>query len=115
MDAPEPIADDELLYRRMSVAANPQLYDPATRQLSLKAFEPSKDRDITGLSLFRARYKSLEEAAAGQPGKSYFVAVLKAGDLKDAGIEVQPQPHVQGGYDTSHVELTQLTAANYRD
>ena len=114
MDAPEAVADDELLYRRISVAANPQLYDPTTGSLSDKAFGPHKSSDQTGLSLFRARYKTIEEAAKGQPGRTYYVAVLKAGDLREAGIAVEPRPHVPDGYDISHVELPQLNSANYR-
>jgi hypothetical protein len=111
-DGIEPIADDELLYRRVPAAAQPQRYDPIRRQLSDQAFAPHKLYDSTGLSVSRAKYKQLEEAAKGQPGKSYYVAVVRAGDLRQHGIEVEARPHPD---DPGHAELPQLNAGNYKD
>lgn len=104
----EPIADDELLYRRIPAATG--WYDPATKALKPDAFDPHKN-DLTGLSVFRAKYKSVEQAARGL-GKSYYVAVLRAGDLRQAGIRVIPQPNVPDGYDLSHAELPDLNSGN---
>jgi len=56
----EPIADDELLYRRVPAAAQPQRFNPATRELSDQAFAPHKTEDATGLSVSRAKIKSIE-------------------------------------------------------
>lgn len=99
----EPVADEELLFRRV-----PGLWYQAS-DLSLEAFHPHKDRDKTGLSLVRAKYKTIEEASVGRSGKSYFVAVFRAGDLVRNGIHVAPAP-LPG--DPGHVELPQMNASN---
>ncbi len=60
-DGSEAIADHELLYRRIPAASgffDPQV-DPNPSPL---AFRPTQ-QDTTGLSLSRAKYKSLEEDA----------------------------------------------------
>lgn len=112
----DPLADAELLYRRVSASAVPRQYDPATGILSDQAFAPHKKMDVTGLSVSRAKFKSLEEAAQGRSGESYFVAVLRAGDLRQRGIEVVPRPELPDGqYDSAHAELPDLNAANRKD
>ena len=110
----EPITDDELLYRRIPASANPAWYDPVRNELNDQAFAPSK-RDATGLSVWRAKYKSLEDAAEGSPGKSYYVAVLRASDLQQAGIAIDPRPDLPDGFDPAHAELTQLKSATRMD
>jgi hypothetical protein len=106
----EPIEDDELLYRR--VPASTGWYDAAKGVLSPQAFAPHKTRDSTGLSVSRAKYKSAEGAGQGQSGKSYFVAVLRAGDLRQRGINVVPRPALPDGQiDPSHAELPDLNSA----
>lgn len=100
----EPVEDDELLYRRIPVSM--KWYDPATG-VSPEAFDPHKDRDTTGISVFRAKHTSIERAAAGQGKKGYYVALLKAGDLLSAGIQVEPRPELD---DPGHAELPQLTS-----
>lgn len=107
---PEPVADDELLYRRVPASMN--WYDPATSQLSSQAFAPHKTRDATGISVTRGKYKTLEETGRGRPGKSYYVACLNAGKLKQVGITVEPRPHVPDGYDLAHAELPGLNSSN---
>ena len=106
----EPIADEELLYRR--VPASTHWYDPATGVLKPEAFAPHRTEDFTGLSVSRAKYKSIEEAARGRPGKSYYVAVLRVGDLRQKGITVVPRPEVPDGYDLGHAELPDLNSGN---
>lgn len=59
----DPVEDDELLYRRIPVANN--WY--SENSLSPQAYGPHKDRDQTGLSLFRARFVSIETVARGRP------------------------------------------------
>jgi hypothetical protein len=108
----EPIADDELLYRRVSAKAQPQRFDPATRQLSDQAFAPHKTEDATGLSVTRAKGKTIEQAARGGPGKSYYVAILRAGDLRQRGIAVEPRPTPD---DPGHAELPQLNSASRKE
>ena len=79
------------------------------------AFDPHRKNDITGLSIFRAKYKSIEEAARGRPGKSYYVAVLRAGDLRKNVITVVPHPDGPDGYDPGHAEIPDLNAGNRKD
>lgn len=103
----EPIADDELLYRR--VPESPGWYDPATHVVNHQAFGPHKTNDASGLSVARAKYKSMEDAARGRPGKSYFVAVLRVGDLRQNDIKVVPRPKPN---DPGHSELPDMNSDN---
>jgi hypothetical protein len=103
----DPIGDDELLYRRVSV--NSGWYSLETGRLDSQAFAPNKTRDVTGLSVYRANLKALEEAAKGQAGKSYFVAVLRAGELRQRGLEVVARP-IPG--EPGHAEIPDLNANN---
>jgi hypothetical protein len=73
----EPIADDELLYRRVPVSK--EWY--TKEGLSPEAFQPRED-EATGNSVYRAIYKSVEEAAKGKSKSGNYVAVLRAGDLR---------------------------------
>jgi len=113
MDNPiAPIHDDELLYRRIPASSNPQLYDPGSG-LSPKAFQPSKP-DLTGLSIDRARFheNSAERAAAlGRKGKRYYIAVLRASDIRRL-LKIEPKP-VPGN--PGHAELPELRYDNHRD
>lgn len=97
----DPVTDDEFLYRRVPV-------DWCSRStgLSDQAFAPHRTNDVTGLSVVRAKYKSSEEAAKGQPGRSYYVAVLAVADLKRHGIDV-----VAVG-EPGHAELPDLNRDN---
>ena len=110
-DVPDPITDEELLYRRIPA----QWFDPDLKEVNSAAFAPHKERDTSGLSVWRAKFKSLEEVARGQPGKIYYVAVLNVADLIAAGIRVVPQPDVPGGYDIAHAELPDLNSTIRKD
>ena len=85
----EPVVDDEYIYRR--IPASKGWYDPATRTLSPEAFNPIKT-DITGLSVTRAKFATIEEAARGKSQSGYYVAVLRVGDLRKHGIDVIHKP-----------------------
>ena len=107
----EPIDDDELIFRRIPVSMS--WY--ANGQLSPEAFDPDPKRDITGISVSRSKYKSLEEAAKGPSKKGYFVAVFREKDLRQRGIDVAPRPiHPEDPrhpeYDPGHAEFPDLTA-----
>jgi len=106
-DGIDPIADDELLYRRIPVSM--EWY--SERGLSDQAFAPRKD-DVTGISVSRAKYTSVEHAAKGKSKYGYLVAVLCARDLKDNGIEALPRPLPN---DPSHSELPDLNYGNRKD
>lgn len=112
-DKIEPIADEEVLYRRVPVSTG--WYDSESGSLKPQAFEPHKRNDITGLSISRKKYKSIEEAARGRPGKSYYVAVLRAADLRKNEITIVPRPDVPGGYDPGHAEIPNLNAGNRKE
>lgn len=107
-DGTEPIADDELLYRRIPYS----WHDTASGRPSAQAFAPHKTRDVTGLSLSRAKYKTVQDAALGQPGKTYYVAVLLAGDVRQARIAIEPRPLLG---DPGHCEFPDLRAETYKD
>jgi hypothetical protein len=104
----EPIADDELLYRRIPVSTG--WFDPTIdTKPSPLAFRP-RDDDDTGLSVVRGEpYNSIEAAAGGPSKKGYYVAILRAGDLRKNGILVEPKPipGLQG-----HAEIVSLTVVN---
>ncbi len=91
-------------------------YDPATGVLMPQAFAPHKTLDTSGLSISRAKYKTIVEAARGRPGKSYFVAVLRAGELRQRGMDVVPRPILpDGSRDPAHAELPDLNATNRKE
>ena len=104
----EPIADDELLYRRIPRSSG--WHDPAIdAQPSPLAFRP-RDDDTTGLSIVRGEpFNTVEGAAHGPSKKGYYVAVLRAGDLRQRGIVIEPKPipGIRG-----HAEIVNLTVAN---
>lgn len=103
-DGTEPVADDELLYRRIPVSKG--WYDE--KGLSPEAFHPRPDEE-TGISVYRAKYTTLEQAGQGRSKKGYWVAVLRAGDLRRHGIRVDPRPEPE---DPGHAELPDLTCQN---
>jgi hypothetical protein len=103
----EPVADDELLYRRIPVSMG--WYSDSG--LSPEAFDPRTD-ETTGISVYRGKHKPIEEAARGPGKKGYYVAVLRAGDLRKLGIDVVPQP---GPDDPGHAELPDLRCDNRRE
>src|SRR5487761_1850544 len=84
----EPIADDEILYRRIPVSKG-WIDEYGVRP---DAFESRADDD-TGLSVYRAMFVSLEDAAKGLNKRGYYVLAMRAGDLRAAGIDVVPLPH----------------------
>lgn len=106
----EPIDDDELIFRRIPVSK--PWY--ANGQLSPEAFDPRPD-ETTGISVYRAKYKTIEDAAKGKGKKGYFVAIFRTRDLRQRGIEVVPRPiHPEDPrhpeYDPGHAEFPDLTA-----
>ena len=109
-DGREPVDDDELVFRR--VPEQSQRYNPTTRILSPEAFAPHKTADQTGISLSRQKYKSVEEASRGRPGKQNYVATLRAGDLKANAIRILPDPLPD---DPGHCVLPDINSGNRKD
>ena len=103
-DGTERVADDELLYRRIPVSKG----WCTESGLSPEAFDPRKD-ETTGISVYRDKYKPLEEAAKGRSKKGYYIAVFRAGDLRQHGMEVVSRP---APGDPGHAELPDLTCEN---
>jgi len=106
-----PIGNGERLYRRIPVSRcyyNPEI----SPLLSPEAFGPDKSRDVTGISLDRASFRSPEEAAQGPSVQGYYLAVLNIEDLWKHGIEVVPKP-VPGN--PGHVEIPALNSANRKE
>jgi len=102
-DGTEPVTRDELLYRRIPVSKG--WYDDRNG-VSPEAFDPRKS-ETSGISLFRNKYKTIQEVAKGPSKGGYYVAVLRAGDLMKEGIQIVPRPdppNVLG-----HVESPGLT------
>jgi hypothetical protein len=54
-------------------------------------------------------FRTIEQAAEGKSARGYYVAVLRVGDLRAAGIDVIGKP-VEGN--PGHAELPSLTSAN---
>ncbi|HVA48906.1 MAG TPA: hypothetical protein VNH11_21245 [Pirellulales bacterium] len=84
----ETIADDEVLYRRVPVSTG---WVKSVDEVLPEAFQPRRD-DTTGLSVFRAKFRKLDETARGASKHGYYVLELRAGDLRAAGIEIVPKP-----------------------
>ena len=107
-DGTEPIDDDELLYRRVPIVHFNQSNDPKPTP---EAFRPHAN-DTTGLSIYRAKYKGVEQVAQSPREQRYYVAVFRAGDLRACGIAVEPRPKPD---DPGHAELPGLTYEHRKD
>jgi hypothetical protein len=105
-DGTEPVTRDELLYRRIPVSKG--WYDERNG-VSPEAFDPRKN-EVGGISLFRSKYKTVQEVAKGPSKRGYYVAVLRAGDLIKEGIQIAPRPDPP--HSPGHVELPSLTCEN---
>lgn len=111
------IADDERLYRRVPAKPGYCLADPLTHTLAVAAlaFRPT-ERDTDGLSFSRAKsdcnptFLSAEDLAQAGPNPAgYYVAELVYGDLRNAGIEVRPDPQP---HDPGHALLPGMNSSN---
>jgi hypothetical protein len=103
----DPVEDDEILCRRIPFL----WYDSQkTPPISSVAFTPNKNDD-DGISLWRKKHLKTcaAVAATGRVGKEYYVAMLRAGDLKARGIEV-----VSADDQTGHVSIPILNADDRR-
>src|SRR5689334_11584937 len=104
-DGSEPINPEEVIYRRI-----PPTWagDPFPSPL---AFTP-RPEDVEGLSAYRAKYtKSIAEIALNDRGAQYYVAILKARDLIDAGIEIVASPDLKNGK-PGHVHFPAINYGN---
>ena len=111
---------DELLYRRISLKANPPQISSNDRAVLQAAFLPHKLRDTDGLTVIRAKYRNAKEVAC--PPKSshrdYVVAVVRAGDLMELGLTLEVTPDeidIDLGGTPAHVSIREMNADAYRD
>jgi len=108
----EPVKDDEVLYRRIPDSI--EWYDPSVSpHPSSKAFRP-KRHDPTGISLYRARHVCPERIGGRSSQKPYYVAVVRAGDLRAHGMCLLATPGDANG-PPGHVEVTNLRYGNRRE
>lgn len=109
LDGHEPVGDGELIYRRIPVSKG--WYDPKVSPLpSPKAFEPrKKNGEATGISVVRAKYRTLKDVAIGPSKQGYYVAVLGVTDLRARGIDVVPRP-LEGN--PGHAEIPNVNSLN---
>jgi hypothetical protein len=105
-DGTEPIADDEILYRRIPL----NWYSSGI--LDSQTFQPNKEKDADGLSFSRAKYKTKTQAAMGRPGKQYYVAELSARQIRALGIQIEPRPQPN---DPGHTTLPELNSASRKE
>src|ERR1700688_3000201 len=107
VDGNDPVSDDELLYRRIPVSQG--WYKPENGYLSPQAFHP-RSEDVTGLSLSRARFfVTAADAAHGTSAQGYWLAVLRAGDLRSRGMHVVSRPLEEN---PGHAEIVDLRYGN---
>ena len=84
-DGTEPIADDELLYRRVPVSTGWCFSEGKPLGSSVHR---AQLHDPTGLSVSRDKYCSSQQAARGRAGKSYYLAVLRASESQAKGMRL---------------------------
>lgn len=108
-DGTEPIEDDEIVYRRISVGS--LWYDPVLQDISLNAFKPRREEE-SGISLMRAKYLNPERTAAGGPGKAYYIVEIRAGDLRHHHIGIEPDPLTDPDL-PGHCQIPDLNIRNY--
>lgn len=96
---------DEIVYRRIAYVHFP----PSEKQPQEAAFTPHPNDD-TGISLCRARYKTVEQAAQGRPDRRYHVAKMRVGDLNRIGLTVIAD---DPDNDPSHAIIPELRRAVY--
>lgn len=83
----EPIADGEILYRRLSATQLPSREQP----LPPVTFEPHDDDD-DGICLARAKYVTPERVAASGAGRWYYAVEITAAAIRALGLDVVPDP-----------------------
>lgn len=93
-DQHDPVSPDEYVFRRIPKDKHrydPSLPEPVTRV----AFEPN-EKDIDGISIFRALFVSAESVAAAGLGRNgYCIARLLVRDIIALGLTVISDPHDQ--------------------
>src|SRR5437879_3703895 len=99
------VDNSEVIFRRIPKSMG--WYDPKTNVVRPEAFNP-RDVDVIGISVYRAKHRSIEEVARGLSKHGYYVAVLEAGSLRAAGIEIR----VDDPDDPGHAILPDLRADN---
>ena len=110
-DGSEPVTDDEIVFRRItekSGSYNPESDRPVARE----AFRPNRN-DVRGLSVWRELYKTADQAASAgaRRGRRYFIVHIHVGQLREAGVVVEPSPE-DGG--PGHASLVNMNTSAYQ-
>lgn len=109
-DGNDPVADDELVMRRVSTAS--MWYDPqASPPLNWLAFKPNQN-DTNGVSVWRGKYLTPDDVAKmnARPNRRYYVVAIQVAALRGSGIEVIASPQ-EGG--AGHASLANLNSSAY--
>lgn len=114
----DPTTDDELLYRRI-LASKSDVFDPSRDSRPSRLAFHAFGSDVTGISLSRAHSAEHPQfltpaqcAARGTNQAGYYLAVVRAGDVRAAGIRIAEVP--EDG-DPGHVELPDMNYANRKN
>ena len=110
-DGTEPLAPAEIVFRRVSEKSG--WYDPESdRPFDWLAFRPNA-KDVRGLSVWREKDKTAEQAAANgaRSGRRYFVFCLRVDPLREASVVVEPSPE-QGG--PGHASFVNMNTSAYQ-
>jgi hypothetical protein len=106
----EPVEDSEFVYRR--IHAN--FYDAALAiPIGPEAFRPTRN-DVSGISVFRARFAGPTDTLPLDPekAKTYYVAQLLVGDIHRLGLMVVPEPVFTGP--SGHAVIPELSWQAYQ-
>lgn len=102
------VGDEEAILRRIPASPAYVDLDPGAEQaVSRLAFQPHKENDTDGLSVYRRLFLSPRAVAATRE-KPSFVAELLAARIRGLGLSVEPDPLVSGP--PGHALIPELTA-----
>jgi hypothetical protein len=111
MDEHEPVEDSEFVYRRI----HPRFFSPASSvSVLFEAFRPNRS-DVTGLSVFRARFSQPEDCfARADPSAvgGFAVARLAVAALNVFGLTVRPEIIPAGP--PGHAVIPELNWSDYQ-
>ena len=104
----DPIADDEIIYRRVPEC----WFDAATRKPLDQAFQPSKQRDITGLSVSQGEVQNRRGSCFWPTRKDVLRRLSSGVGRETSGNRIRSRPTPD---DPGHSEFPDLRADNYKD
>ena len=95
--------DDDVVYRRIPY----NMFDSSIDAVpSPQSFQPHRENDTDGISLWCANSKTPEEAASGLSRKPYHVVEVRVGDIRARGLSVVVDS------DDGHAVIPELNSGN---